>query len=126
MSDRPIRKPLPNRRKGYNQKVSINGQVFYLRTDEYQDGRLGRIRIDAAKYGTTLRGLLESFAQSVSIGLQCGIPLDVFAAEFTDTSFPPDGFVEGDPDVEKCKSILDYIFRHLAANYPKKPPEVLP
>ena len=64
-----------------------------------------------------MRGLMDSFAQSVSLGLQHGVPLEEFVDAFTLTRFGPAGAVEGDPAVARATSLLDYVFRHLSANY---------
>ena len=71
---------LPDRRKGYTQKAKIGGNTIFLRTGEYDDGRLGEIFIDMNKEGATLRGLLNNFAIAISLGLQYGVPLDEYVA----------------------------------------------
>ena len=111
------RRDLPARRSGITQKVTIGGHRLALRTGEYADGTLGEIEIGLAKEGPAFRGLMEAFAGAVSLGLQHGVPLDEFVEAFTLTRFGPAGAVEGDPAVARATSMLDYVFRHLAAGY---------
>jgi hypothetical protein len=113
----PTRQKLPARRQGYTQKAAVGGHKLYLRTGEYADGRLGEIFVGLHKEGAAFRGLMDAFAIAVSLGLQYGVPLDAFVEAFTFTRFGPAGVVEGDPAVPRATSLLDYIFRNLAANY---------
>jgi ribonucleoside-diphosphate reductase alpha chain len=78
---------------------------------------LGEIFIALHKEGAAFRGLMDQFASAVNIGLQHGVPLEAFVEAFTFTRFGPAGSVEGDPAVRQATSLLDYTFRHLAANY---------
>jgi hypothetical protein len=111
------RHELPPRRAGYTQKAAVGGHRLYLRTGEYEDGTLGELFIALQKEGAAFRGLMDSFAVAVSLGLQHGVPLEAFVEAFTFTRFGPAGAVEGDPAVTSATSLLDYAFRHLAANY---------
>jgi len=111
------RRELPSRRVGYTQKASVGGHKLFVRTGEYDDGSLGDIVIALHKEGPAFRGLMDSFAHAVSLGLQHGVPLERFVKAFTFTRFGPAGAVEGDPAVRAATSLLDYTFRHLAANY---------
>ena len=111
------RRELPPRRAGYTQKAAVGGHKLYLRTGEYGDGQLGEIFLALHKEGAAFRGLMDNFAVAVSLGLQHGVPLDAFVEAFTFTRFGPAGAVEGDPAVSHATSLLDYAFRHLAANY---------
>jgi len=111
------RRELPARRTGYTQKASVGGHRLYLRTGEYDDGSLGEVMIALHKEGAAFRGLMDNFAVAVSLGLQHGVPLEAFVEAFTFTRFGPAGVVEGDPAVAHATSLLDYTFRHLAANY---------
>jgi ribonucleoside-diphosphate reductase alpha chain len=113
----PQRRDLPARRTGYTQKAAVGGHKLYVRTGEYGSGELGEIVIGLQKEGAAFRGLMDSFALAVSLGLQHGVPLDSFVEAFTFTRFGPSGAVEGDPAVPAATSLLDYVFRHLAANY---------
>jgi ribonucleoside-diphosphate reductase alpha chain len=108
---------LPNRRKGYTQKAKVGGHKVYLRTGEYEDGRLGEIFIDMHKEGAAFRSLMNNFAIAISIGLQYGVPLEEFVEAFTFTRFEPAGPVEGNDSIKMATSILDYIFRELAVSY---------
>ncbi len=114
---RPLRRELPSRRAGYTQKAAVGGRRVFLATGEYEDGRLGELSLTLPKESAAFRGLMDGFAQAVSLGLQHGVPLEEFVEAFTLTRFGPAGAVEGDPAVARATSLLDYAFRHLAANY---------
>ncbi len=114
---RAEREKLPHRRKGYTQKAIVGGHKVYLRTGEYEDGKLGEIFIDMHKEGAAFRSLMNNFAISVSIGLQYGVPLEEFVEAFTFTRFEPQGIVKGNDTIKMSTSILDYIFRELAISY---------
>ena len=111
------RRDLPGRRAGYTQRATVGGHRLYIRTGEYADGALGEMVIALHKEGAAFRGLMDSFAHAVSLGLQHGVPLAEYVEAFTFTRFGPAGAVEGDPAVTQATSLLDYVFRHLAANY---------
>jgi ribonucleoside-diphosphate reductase alpha chain len=111
------RERLPGRRKGYTQKAVVGGHKVYLRTGEYDDGRLGEIFIDMHKEGATLRSLLNNFAIAISLGLQYGVPLEEYVDAFTFTRFEPAGPVQGNDAIKNATSILDYVFRELAISY---------
>ncbi|MDH5188631.1 MAG: vitamin B12-dependent ribonucleotide reductase, partial [Rhodospirillaceae bacterium] len=108
---------LPDRRKGYTQKAIVGGHKVYLRTGEYEDGRIGEVFIDMHKEGAAFRSLMNNFAIAISIGLQYGVPLEEFVEAFTFTRFEPSGLVEGNDTIKMSTSILDYIFRELAVSY---------
>ena len=108
---------LPERRKGYTQKAVVGGHKVYLRTGEYDDGRLGEIFIDMHKEGAALRSLLNNFAIAISLGLQYGVPLEEYVDAFTFTRFEPQGPVQGNDSIKYATSILDYVFRELAVSY---------
>ncbi|MDX2086493.1 MAG: hypothetical protein SFX73_01530, partial [Kofleriaceae bacterium] len=105
------REKLPARRKGYTQKASVGGHKVYLRTGEYDDGRLGEIFIDMHKEGAAFRSLMNNFAIAISLGLQYGVPLEEYVEAFTFTRFEPAGLVQGNETIKNATSILDYIFR---------------
>ena len=111
------RERMPDRRKGYTQKAVVGGHKVYLRTGEYDDGRLGEIFIDMHKEGAALRSLLNNFAIAVSLGLQYGVPLDEYVDAFTFTRFEPAGPVQGNDSIKYATSIFDYVFRELAVSY---------
>jgi ribonucleoside-diphosphate reductase alpha chain len=116
-SPRGIRRPLPNRRSGYTQKAKIGGHSVFVRTGEYDDGRLGEIFLDMHKEGAAFRSILNSFAIAVSLGLQYGVPLEEYVDAFTFTRFEPNGMVAGHDYIKMSTSVLDYIFRDLAIAY---------
>jgi len=111
------RRRLPDRRKGYTQKSIVGGHKVYLRTGEYEDGKLGEIFIDMHKEGAAFRAMMNNFAIAISIGLQYGVPLEEFVEAFTFTRFEPSGMVEGNNAIKMSTSVLDYIFRELAISY---------
>ena len=111
------REKLPQRRKGYTQKATVGGHKVYLRTGEYEDGRIGEVFIDMHKEGAAFRSLMNNFAIAVSIGLQYGVPLEEFVEAFTFTRFEPQGIVSGNDAIKMSTSILDYTFRELAISY---------
>ncbi len=111
------RERLPDRRKGYTQKAVVGGHKVYLRTGEYEDGRLGEIFIDMHKEGAAFRSLMNNFAIAVSLGLQYGVPLEEYVDAFTFTRFEPAGLVQGNDMIKNATSILDYVFRELAISY---------
>ncbi len=111
------REKLPHRRKGYTQKANVGGHKVYLRTGEYEDGRLGEIFIDMHKEGAAFRSLMNNFAIGISLGLQYGVPLEEYVDAFTFTRFEPAGIVRGNDTIRNATSILDYVFRELAVSY---------
>ena len=108
---------LPTRRKGYTQKAKVGGHTVFLRTGEYDDGRLGEIFIDMHKEGAAFRAMMNNFAISISLGLQYGVPLEEYVEAFTFTKFEPAGMVQGNDAIKNATSILDYIFRELGISY---------
>ena len=115
--ERASRRRLPDRRKGYTQKAVVGGHKVYLRTGEYEDGKVGEIFIDMHKEGAAFRSLMNNFAIAISIALQYGVPLEEFVEAFTFTRFEPSGIVEGNETIKMATSILDYLFRELAVSY---------
>ncbi|HUK10846.1 MAG TPA: vitamin B12-dependent ribonucleotide reductase [Stellaceae bacterium] len=111
------RRKLPHRRKGYTQKAVVGGHKVYLRTGEYEDGKIAEVFIDMHKEGSAFRSLMNNFAIAISIGLQYGVPLEEFVEAFTFTRFEPSGIVEGNDAIKMATSIVDYIFRELAVSY---------
>ena len=107
----------PHRRKGYTQKAVVGGHKVYLRTGEYEDGRLAEIFIDMHKEGAAFRSLMNNFAIAISIALQYGVPLEEYVDSFTFTRFEPSGVVTGNDTIKMATSILDYLFRELAVSY---------
>ena len=111
------RSKMPDRRKGYIQKVSIGDHKIYLHTGEYDDGKVGEIFIDMNKEGVLVKALMNNFAIAISLGLQYGVPLDEFVDAFIETKFEPSGEIRGNDRILNASSILDYIFRELAISY---------
>ncbi len=111
------REKMPDRRKGYTQKAVVGGHKVYLRTGEYDDGRIGEIFIDMHKEGAALRSIINNFAIAISLGLQYGVPLEEYVDAFTFTRFEPSGPVQGNDSIKNATSILDYVFRELAVSY---------
>ena len=108
---------MPDRRKGYIQKVTIGNHKVYLHTGEYEDGKIGEIFIDTSKEGELVKALMNNFAIAISLGLQYGVPLDEFVSAYVETKFEPSGKVFGNDRILSATSILDYIFRELAISY---------
>ena len=111
------RSKMPDRRKGYIQKVSIGDHKIYLHTGEYDDGKIGEIFVDMNKEGELVKSLMNNFAIAISLGLQYGVPLDEFVDAFIETKFEPSGEIKGNDRILNASSILDYIFRELAISY---------
>ena len=111
------RSKMPDRRKGYIQKVTIGSHKIYLHTGEYDDGKVGEIFIDMNKEGELVKALMNNFAIAISLGLQYGVPLDEFVDAFIATKFEPSGEITGNDRILNASSILDYIFRELAISY---------
>ncbi len=111
------RQRLPHRRAGYTQKATVGGHKIYLRTGEYEDGKVGEIFLDMHKEGAAFRSMMNCFAIAISLGLQHGVPLDEFVDAFVFTRFEPNGMVSGHKQIKMVTSIIDYVFRDLAINY---------
>ncbi|WP_191084042.1 TSCPD domain-containing protein [Roseococcus microcysteis] len=109
------RAPL-RRQLGQTLHVAIGGHRVALRTSE-EDGKLREIAFSLAKEGAAYRSLMDGFAQAVSLGLAQGVPLAAYVDAFAYTRFGPAGVVEGDPDIPRATSVLDWAFRRLAMDY---------
>jgi ribonucleoside-diphosphate reductase alpha chain len=112
-----VRHRLPAKRQGLTIEAAVSGTKVYLRTGEYEDGRLGEVFIDLSPGSETYRSILDCFAISVSLGLQYGVPLSDFVDKFTFTKFEPGGPVTGHPNVKMATSVVDYVFRVLGMEY---------
>lgn len=110
------RRRLPQKRGGITVEGRVGGHQIYIRTGEYDDGRLGELFFDMHKEGATFRSLLNCFAISCSLGLQYGVPLEEYVDKFTFTRFEPQGMVDH-PNIKQATSILDYIFRVIGMEY---------
>jgi ribonucleoside-diphosphate reductase alpha chain len=113
---RALRKKLPDERRAITHKFSINEHEGYLTVGLYEDGQPGEIFLVMAKEGSTISGLMDSFATSISIALQYGVPLQTLVDKFSHTRFEPSGFTKN-PEIPIAKSITDYIFRWLASKF---------
>jgi ribonucleoside-diphosphate reductase alpha chain len=107
---------LPDERRALTHHFSIAGQEGYLTVGVYEDGLPGEIFITMAKQGSTISGLMDSFATAVSLALQYGVPLEVLCGKFTHTRFEPSGW-SVNPKIGYAKSIVDYVFRWLELKF---------
>src|SRR5579859_120450 len=108
----PQRLRLPDERRAVTHHFSIGGHEGYLTVGLYEDGAVGELFIKMSKEGSTVSGLMDSFATAVSLALQYGVPLKILCEKFSHMRFEPSGW-SGDPDIGFAKSIMDYIFRWL-------------
>ncbi len=113
---RAFRRHLPDERRALTHHFSIAGQEGYLTVGVYEDGLPGEIFITMAKQGSTISGLMDSFATAVSLALQYGVPLEVLCSKFTHVRFEPSGW-SGNPKIGYAKSIVDYVFRWLERKF---------
>jgi ribonucleoside-diphosphate reductase alpha chain len=113
---RPARRKLPDERRAITHKFSIAGHEGYITVGMYDDGKPGEIVLVMAKEGSTISGLMDAFATSISMALQYGVPLEALVEKFSHVRFEPSGFTKN-PEVPYAKSITDYIFRWLASKF---------
>ena len=114
---RPARRRLPRERQSITHKFQIAGHEGYITAGMYEDGTLGEIFLtDIGKDGSTLRGMMNAFATSISVGLQYGVPLETFVRKFSYMRFDPEG-ITGNPEIPFAKSLPDYIMRWLASRF---------
>src|SRR6185436_6862918 len=113
---RPARKKLPDERHSITHKFSIAGHEGYITVGMYEDGKPGEIFLVMAKEGSTISGLMDAFATSISMSLQYGVPLETLVEKFSHVRFEPSGFTKN-PEIPYAKSITDYIFRWLASKF---------
>jgi len=114
--DRPVRRKLPDERRALTHKFSINGHEGYITVGLYDDGQPGEIFLTMAKEGSTISGLMDAFATSISLTLQYGVPLKALVDKFSHMRYEPSGFTKN-PEIPIAKSITDYIFRWLASRF---------
>jgi ribonucleoside-diphosphate reductase alpha chain len=112
----PVRQKLPRTRRSRTFSFRVADCHGYVTVGEYEDGRPGEVFMKVAKQGSTLAGIMDAFAISVSHGLQYGVPLEAFVEMFTNMRFEPAGMTD-DPDIRFATSLVDYIFRRLAVEY---------
>jgi ribonucleoside-diphosphate reductase alpha chain len=113
---RPFRRRLPDERPSITHKFDIAGHEGYIHAGMYEDGQPGEIFIKMSKEGSTISGLMDSFATAISMALQYGVPLRVLVDKFSHMRFEPSGFTKN-RDIPMAKSIMDYIFRWLATKF---------
>jgi len=113
---RVLRHKLPDERRSITHKFDIAGHEGYIIAGMYEDGQPGEIFITMSKEGSTISGLMDSFATAISIALQYGVPLKGLVDKFSHMRFEPSGFTKN-PDIPMAKSIMDYIFRWLASKF---------
>jgi ribonucleoside-diphosphate reductase alpha chain len=113
---RPARRKLPDERHALTHKFSIAGHEGYITVGMYEDGKPGEIFLVMAKEGSTISGLMDAFATSISMALQYGVPLEALVEKFSHVRFEPSGFTKN-PEIPFAKSITDYIFRWLASKF---------
>ncbi len=114
--ERAARRRLPDERRALTHKFSVAGHEGYLTVGMYDEGTPGELFITMAKEGSTVSGLMDSFATAISLALQYGVPLKVLAEKFSHTRYEPAGFTNN-PDLPIAKSLTDYIFRYLALKF---------
>ncbi|HWC32275.1 MAG TPA: vitamin B12-dependent ribonucleotide reductase, partial [Actinomycetota bacterium] len=114
--DKPARRRLPDDRTEIGRKFRVGDYEGYIHVGLFDDGTPGDVFVDIAKEGTTLAGLMNSFMISVSLGLQYGVPLEVYVSKFSHMRFEPSGQTN-DADIRVAKSLVDYIFRWLGKKF---------
>ncbi len=113
----PERKRMPRERESITHKFSVGGHEGYVTAGKYEDGSVGEIFLtDIGKEGSTMRGLMNAFATAISLGLQYGVPLEVFVRKFSYMRFEPEG-ITGNPEIPFAKSMPDYIMRWLGSRF---------
>ncbi len=113
----PVRRRMPRERESITHKFSIAGHEGYVTAGKYEDGSVGEIFLtDIGKEGSTLRGMMNAFATAISIGLQYGVPLEVFVRKFSYMRFDPEG-ITNNPEIPFAKSMPDYLMRWLASRF---------
>jgi ribonucleoside-diphosphate reductase alpha chain len=113
---KPLRRRLPDERASITHKFNVGGHEGYLTIGLYEDGTPGEIFLRMAKEGSTISGLMDSFATAVSLALQYGVPLKDLVNKFSHLRFEPAGFTTN-RDIPMAKSLVDYIFRYMASKF---------
>ncbi len=111
-----MRRTMPIERQEIGRKFQVGEYEGYIHVGLFPDGTPGDVFVDIAKEGTTLAGLMNALMISVSLGLQYGVPLDVYVSKFSHMRFEPSGLTN-DPDIRVAKSLVDYIFRWLGKKF---------
>jgi len=113
---KPVRQKLPRSRRGRTFEFRVADCKGFATIGEYEDGRPGEVFLTVSKQGSTLSGIMDAFAKSISYGLQYGVPMRAFVEAFVNMRFEPAGMTD-DPDIRFAASIMDYLFRRLALEY---------
>lgn len=122
---KPLRRKLADERASITHKFSIAGHEGYITVGMYEDGTPGEIFLTMSKEGSTISGLMDSFATAISLALQYGVPLQTLVDKFSHARFEPAGYTNN-PEIRIAKSITDYIFRWLSSKFLKKVPDAVP
>lgn len=120
--NKPLRRKLPDERNALTHKFSIAGHEGYITVGMYPEGTPGEIFLTMSKEGSTISGLMDSFATAISLALQYGVPLQTLVDKFAHSRFEPSG-ITNNPDIRFAKSIMDYIFRYLGSKFLSRVPE---
>ena len=112
----PYRRKLPDERRSITHKFDVGGHEGYVTVGLYEDGKPGEIFLRMSKEGSTISGLMDSFATAISLTLQYGVPLEALVNKFTHMRFEPSGFTKN-PEIPMAKSLVDYIFRWLGSKF---------
>jgi ribonucleoside-diphosphate reductase alpha chain len=121
--NKPSRRKLPDERKSITHKFSISGHEGYITVGLYEDGQPGEIFITMSKEGSSISGLMDAFATSISIALQYGVPLKTLVKKFVHMRFEPSGYTSH-PNIRYAKSLMDYIFRWMALKFLSKEDQI--
>ncbi len=114
--NRPYRRRLPEERQSITHKFKVGGHEGYITVGMYEDGQPGEIFVTMAKEGSTISGLMDSFATAISLALQHGVPLRLLVDKFSHTRFEPSGW-SGNAEIGYAKSIMDYLFRWMGLKF---------
>ena len=112
----PFRRKLPDERRSITHKFSVAGHEGYVTVGLFEDGKPGEIFLRMSKEGSTISGLMDSFATAISLTLQYGVPLEALVNKFTHMRFEPAGFTKN-PEIPMAKSLVDYIFKWMGSKF---------
>ena len=112
----PFRRKLPDERRSITHKFNVAGHEGYVTVGLFEDGKPGEIFLRMSKEGSTISGLMDSFATAISLTLQYGVPLEALVNKFTHMRFEPAGFTKN-PEIPMAKSLVDYIFRWMGSKF---------
>jgi ribonucleoside-diphosphate reductase alpha chain len=112
----PFRRKLPDERRSITHKFNVAGHEGYVTVGLFEDGKPGEIFLRMSKEGSTISGLMDSFATAISLTLQYGVPLEALVNKFTHMRFEPAGFTKN-PEIPIAKSLVDYIFKWMGSKF---------